>query len=416
MTREAVHQVRRWMTECSNQHDICKQYQGLTTTENDVPLRIIDVDPDQEIIREELGRTNIDLLSCEKATRVSLKYFQEAETENPTGVKYLTLSHRWGKPEPTKLTWENMAEFSRQIPALSLSKVFKDAIQVTRCLGFRYLWIDSICINQDDSVEKASEIRRMQSIYQFSQLNLSATSGENGLVFERDPKSVLPILRKKKHSESPASENYGDFLMISAGPWETNVDLGSLNERAWVVQERLLAPRVLHCCYNMMYWECPCLRATEVDPQGEMNHDHVTNSVDFRTNMKRDFLMASTNTGRSRKPRGWSELETRFESFNLIVRSYYFPKSLTYPRDRLPAISGVARWFMTRLGLSPESYLAGLWRESLLEPLLWHFDRPPKSTAVRDLEAGPSWSWASVIASPEIMSGIGSVTHFRPLC
>lgn len=305
-----------------------------------------------------------------------------------------------------------MNQFSKQMHTSSLSTCFKDAIHITRCLGIRYIWIDSICINQADPAEKASEISRMQDIYRRSQLNLSATSGESSLIFPRNPKSVLPILSRKNPTKSRSvkisktSEAAEELLMVSAGPWETFVDLGPLNGRAWVVQERLLAPRVLHCCYNMVYWECPCLRASEVDPLGEVDHDEVTNSVDLRTNIKKNFANASMEGWNQRNAdvHGVSFTE-KLDPFHLIVRSYYFPMELTYPRDRLPAISGIARWFMSRLGLTPESYIAGLWRETLPECLLWHFFKPPKSGAVRDVEAAPSWSWASVICNYGIVLG-----------
>lgn len=337
---------------------------------------------------------------------------QEAVSASTDGVQYLTLSHRWSDPPPTELTWETMNQFSKQIPTSSLSTCFKDAIHITRCLGLKYIWIDSICINQADPAEKASEISRMQDIYRRSQLNLSATSGESGLIFPRNPKSVLPILsrnnpRKSRTSKSGKSSEAGeDFLMVSAGPWETFVDLGPLNRRAWVVQERLLAPRVLHCCYNMVYWECPCLRASEVDPLGEMDHDEVTNSVDLRTNIKKNFATASMEGYNriSTEGHGTSFMD-QLDPFHLIVRSYYFPMELTYPQDRLPAISGIARWFMSRLELTPESYVAGLWRETLSECLLWHFFKPPEGGAIRDVEAAPSWSWASVISNGRIVLG-----------
>lgn len=400
------------MEQCTNEHDTCQQYQQLTSPGDHLPLRLVDVDPYGEYLDHELWKTDINLLSCEKAPHICIMHSQEAVSTSPDGVQYLTLSHRWSDPPPIELTWETMDQFSKQMPTSSLSTCFKDAIHITRCLGIKYIWIDSICINQTDPAEKASEISRMQDIYRRSQLNLSATSGESGLIFPRNPKSVLPILSRKNQTKSrkpkagKTSEAVEEFLMISAGPWETFVDLGPLNRRAWVVQERLLAPRVLHCCYNMVYWECPCLRASEVDPLGEVDHDDVTNSVDLRTNIKKNFATASME--------GWNRLDAeghgtsfmdQLNPFHLIVRSYYFPMELTYPRDRLPAISGIARWFMSRLGLNPESYVAGLWRETLPQCLLWHFFKPPKGGAVRDVEAAPSWSWASVICNSRIALG-----------
>ncbi|KAK2050125.1 HET-domain-containing protein, partial [Colletotrichum somersetense] len=318
-----------------------------------------------------MWRVDVDLLSCNKATHACLRSSKEITSTSPDAVKYLTLSHRWGDTGATGLTWGNMAEFRKQIPISTLSKTFKDAILITRCLGFRFLWIDFLCINQDDTVEKANEIGRMHSIERNSQLNLSATTGELGLVFPRNPLSVLPVLLKKNTTKSPdikAGEE--EFLMVSPGPWETFVDLGLLNRRAWVLQERLLAPRVLHCCYNMVYWECPCLHASETDPFGTMDHDEVTNSIYLRTNIKNDMATASVDTMLA-QGRNTPLAANPFWSFYRIVSSYYFSKQLTYPSDRLPAISSIARWFMARLGPPPESHLAGLWQETLPECLLW---------------------------------------------
>lgn len=412
MTADTIRQILRWTEQCTKEHDTCQQYRQLANSDDHLPLRLVNVDPYGEYLDQELRKSDIDLLSCEQAPHICVMHSQEAVSTSPDGVQYLTLSHRWSDPPPIELTWETMHQFSQQMPTSSLSACFKDAIHITRCLGIRYIWIDSICINQADPAEKASEISRMQHIYKRSQLNLSATSGESGLIFPRNPESVIPVLSRENPRKSRTSktgktfEAAEEFLMVSAGSWETFVDLGPLNRRAWVVQERLLAPRVLHCCYNMVYWECPCLRASEVDPLGKVDHDKVTNSVDLRTNIKKNFATASME--------GWNRLDTEgqgtsfmdlLDAFHLIVRSYYFPMELTYPRDRLPAISGIARWFMSRLGFTPESYVAGLWRETLPECLLWHFFKPPKGGAVRDVEAAPSWSWASVICNGRIVLG-----------
>lgn len=412
------------MKQCTNEHDTCRQYRQLADSDNDLPLRLVNVDPYSEYLDHELRKTDINVLSCEKASHICITRSQEAVSTSHDGVQYLTLSHRWGNPPPIKLTWDNMNQFSKQMPTSSLSTCFKDAIHITRCLGIKYIWIDSICINQADPAEMASEISRMQDIYRCSQLNLSATSGESGLIFPRNPKSVLPILCGKSPTEprtsktGKTSEAAEEIIMVSAGPWETFVDRGPLNSRAWVVQERLLAPRVLHCCYNMVYWECPCLSASEVDPLGEVDHDQVTGTVDYRTNIKKDFATTSIHGGDRTNAggHGTSSME-QLDRFYRIVRSYYSPMELTYPRDRLRAVSGIARWFMSRLGLTPESYVAGFWRETLPECLLWHFFAPPEGGAVRDWDAAPSWSWASIICKAALVLGRQwGIANGRPLC
>ncbi|KAF6822667.1 hypothetical protein CMUS01_10996 [Colletotrichum musicola] len=399
VTAETINQALQWMGMCSTQHKICQQYQELTDGEDDLPLRLIDVDPKGEYMGDKKWRSNIDNLSCDKAMHACIRYSQDARSTDPNGVKYLTLSHRWDNLEPTVLTWETMTEFEEQIPVSNLSATFKDAIQITRCLGFRYIWIDSICINQADTVERASEISRMERIYRNSELNLSATTGETGLNLPRNPKSVLPIVQRTNISNSQDPMNgAAGYLVISGGPFETFVDLGPLNSRAWVLQERLLAPRVLHFCQNMVYWECPCLRASEVDSLGEMDYEKLAKYDDHRYNIKRNFAAVSmkADVARGHDNASWV---AHLEPFYHVVRSYYFSTQLTYPHDRLTAISGIAKWFMARLGLPSESYLAGIWRETLPGCLLWSVYSLSREGATRDPEAAPSWSWASVITA-----------------
>lgn len=105
-------------------------------------------------------------------------------------IDYFTLSHRWDSPPSIPLTNDSLAAFPTEIPFHLLckpgAKVFRDAIAVVRALGHRYLWIDSLCINQDDEVEKASEIAFMDQIYANALANISATGaarGSDGLFF-----------------------------------------------------------------------------------------------------------------------------------------------------------------------------------------------------------------------------------------
>lgn len=401
------------MKECDKKHKTCQQYRKVIGPNSALPLRLINVDPEGECLRHKLGKTDIGLLSCETVPHVRVQLSKDIISPGSKNVQYLTLSHRWGDQDPTRLTSENMEEFSQQIPIRSLSTTFKDAIQITRSLGFRYLWIDSICINQADAVEKANEISRMHDIYSHSQLNLSATSAEEGLIFKRDPKSVLPIVKNKVETmisrADPISKETEEHLVISAGPWESFVDLGPLNRRAWVMQERLLAPSVLHLCYNMAYWECSSLRASEVDPLGAVDHSEVRSVNELGANIKSKIFTVSEDHDTAE--RHASSLRERLNLFYRIVRAYYLPSELTYPRDRLPAISGIAKWFMLRLDLTPTSYVAGFWKETLSECLLWHLRQQPSTDTVRDVEAAPSWSWASIVGTQNFPLSLGTDMH-----
>jgi len=81
----------------------------------------------------------------------------QQSSEVMKSAQYMTLSHRWGEDVPGTLTTKNLEELSCMIPTTFLSATFKDAIIVTRCLGFKYLWVDSLCIIQDSLEDWATE-------------------------------------------------------------------------------------------------------------------------------------------------------------------------------------------------------------------------------------------------------------------
>lgn len=61
------------------------------------------------------------------------------------------------------------------IPWFELPKTFQEAIALTRKLGVRYLWIDSLCIIQDDHHGWEVESAKMATIYSLSYLTIAAT-------------------------------------------------------------------------------------------------------------------------------------------------------------------------------------------------------------------------------------------------
>ncbi|ORX96586.1 heterokaryon incompatibility protein-domain-containing protein, partial [Clohesyomyces aquaticus] len=119
--------------------------------------------------------------------------------------RYITLSHRWGSnsSQVTKLVTENLDAFQHKIPTREIPQTFKDAINITRLLGVRYLWIDSLCIIQNDEKDWAGEAGRMSMLYTNTYLNISATSAENGhqgCYHDHDPTTAAGFLTKRPHS------------------------------------------------------------------------------------------------------------------------------------------------------------------------------------------------------------------------
>jgi hypothetical protein len=157
------------------------------------------------------------------------------------------------------------------------------------------------------------------------------------------------------------------------------------SSRGWILQERILAPRVIHFGPNQILWECRELAATEVYPSGIPQSGALT---DYNLKAKiPQITEANKPFAATTIMRWWGKIVDKYSNMNL-----------TQPDDKLPALSGIAKE-MERLLIrtSPNSggvrYLAGLWDINFLEQLLWRSyrggTRPAKYRA-------PSWSWASV--------------------
>lgn len=110
--------AKDWLDECRQQHPQCAS--GYVPN---LPRRVIDVSDGQLLL---------------------------ATPKTGTAGYWVALSHCWGTEYTLKTTTDNLELHKRAIGWDSLPKTFKDAILVTRALQVRYLWIDSLCIIQDD--------------------------------------------------------------------------------------------------------------------------------------------------------------------------------------------------------------------------------------------------------------------------
>ncbi len=140
-------------------------------------------------------------------------------------VSYLTLSHCWGSFMPKRLLKSTLEPMKRSIRFDELSKTFQDALAVTRQLGMRYIWIDSLCIIQDSDEDWRRESAQMGHIYASSHCNLAATSaadGSEGLFFDRDTLPLQPL----RVEVGPKT-----FNVVHNALWGRNVESAPLNRR-----------------------------------------------------------------------------------------------------------------------------------------------------------------------------------------
>ncbi|UPK91894.1 hypothetical protein LCI18_002829 [Fusarium solani-melongenae] len=167
-------------------------------------------------------------------------------------VKYVALSHRWGLPDQGErfcTTSANIQGLKDGFKTSHLPKTFRDAVSVTQGLELEYLWIDSVCIVQDDAEDWHIESKLMEQVFSSAYCTLAAScaSGTNdGFLKERPDRRCIPMTFGD--ATYYACENIDDF--------GTHVDQSELNQRGWVMQERALSRRTIYFVENQSYWEC----------------------------------------------------------------------------------------------------------------------------------------------------------------
>ena len=177
-----------------------------------------------------------------------------------TEYSYVTLSHCWGQEGHFKLYHDNLREFKRGIKVSSLPKTYQDATTITKRLNVRYLWIDSLCIIQDDMEDWAMESGRMDSVYTNSVFTIAADHAKDGRsgCFNNRPSRKYVTIDGIKHNDTEKTVEAFLFLPGLYSMRGDKVELRgeALSARAWAFQERVLSIRALHFCSDQMYYEC----------------------------------------------------------------------------------------------------------------------------------------------------------------
>ncbi|KAK7454787.1 serine/threonine protein kinase [Colletotrichum acutatum] len=166
--------------------------------------------------------------------------------------RYTALSHCWGVNSQAQVRTlkENINVFRKQIDFGILPKSFQDAVKITRALGLRYLWIDSLCIIQNDKQDWAFEATRMEHVFSSAYCTIAATAASS---------SAEGFLRQKANHPFATLEGPGGgftFVRKSIDDFHQDVEQAVLNQRGWVLQERALSRRTLHFTASQVYWEC----------------------------------------------------------------------------------------------------------------------------------------------------------------
>ncbi|KAK8249273.1 heterokaryon incompatibility protein-domain-containing protein [Phyllosticta capitalensis] len=366
---------------CLHRHNLCH------TRELANPTRLIDVDS---------GETGVKLRDYTSLPGSSLDY--------------AALSYCWGDYEPKCMTTRNTIQ--RNMDYISwdlLPQTFRDAINFTRGLRLKYLWIDSICIIQKDDDDWCREAGKMFSVYKGAKVTLVALYGADSTAGLRETtikeeswvvanlqigQSIIPLcIRSHHHLGNPDKGYFSGRLPL-------------LN-RAWTYQERTISPRTLFFDQGEVIYQCAseirceCGSATDFWENTEKDIIHekkILQQIGLTTSFLSKESIQSHGSSAASDAKSTSGIQRKWKSY---FASNYSHLKVTNPRDRLAAIGAIAEQYQQ---IRPGSrYLAGLWSDSLLEDLIWKPDAASKGLRVPScfrMDLGrpynlPTWSWAS---------------------
>lgn len=387
-TERLLHRIRCWRQICLTEHPKCRVSSG----PQPLPSRVI-------VIPAEMAPHKVRL----------------QDTRGQNGI-YAALSYCWGTSSHKMTTKLTLSEHLGGFPVSTLPATIRDAIKLCHSLEIPYLWVDSLCIIQDDSEDWHKEATEMAAIYGRAALMISTPQNSGcdesfndfGNIASGD--SSLPqILWEHRHLQEKVtgivsvrptasifnSQTRGTFWVGKQdSPWMT---------RGWTLQEWLLSPRVLHCGKERM-WDCYQTWYTETSSMIHISEVAVFDSVNVAESSP---SYAFARMARIDPQVGGSALDTYWAR---LVEEYT-SRTLSREMDKMPAIAGLAAKFMehSHTKALAADYLAGLWYYKGMYPfeghkyptsqiplgLLWRrssveYMRSP------DTYRAPSWSWASL--------------------
>lgn len=351
------------------------------------------------------------------------------EDDDTETLLYAALSHCWGRSPFLQTRTANITQHRSPggIPLAALPRTFREAVAATRLLGLGHLWVDSLCIVQDDARDWQAESARMAAVYQGAHVVLSASraaGAHDGLFSDPAAGSDLyapPHVETVAMPDGPCSGGdaappLGQVAFRRAyahmpSPMQRQLHAEPAFptlSRGWIYQERLLASRVLHFGPHELHWECMAESVCQCRDNDDDEEGEAPPAISTKPEFSREH---------------WQSLDAhqRSVSWHRLVENYT-ALHLTFDTDIFPALSGVAKTFQSANQQSA-AYLAGLWQDSLILDLLWHAQPPSSANDSVPVHLqpwqqrplvyrAPSWSWAAVKGPVEYVNTHRGVDPF----
>ncbi|KAF2734550.1 HET-domain-containing protein, partial [Polyplosphaeria fusca] len=308
---------------------------------------------------------------------------------------YATLSYCWGQTRTFTTVSSTISDRKQGFGPEELPQTCRDAVLVTRALGIRYVWIDSLCIIQDSKEDWEREAAKMCDVYSNSHITFAALDSKDsdtGLFVGRPGRETisLPIDLPDGEQTSLYIRRHYTLLRLSFfhadydedRPRATTSLKGVLETRAWTLQEITLSPRMLWFSSWELGFTCRKETACECDPKPQIMYQLMAPRGTFSLNLK---------PTQSQSPFCSSRQTDWHQTWQDFVEEYT-KRNLSHQTDRLPAIAGLAKAIHSQIH---GKYLAGMWDIDIEKHLLWANDWGQSMQPIaRDY--APSWSWASV--------------------
>ncbi|KAL8658661.1 MAG: hypothetical protein Q9202_007489 [Teloschistes flavicans] len=290
---------------------------------------------------------------------------------------YIALSYVWGGIETVRCTKKNRQDLEVDGALLRkeyrLPRTIKDAILFVKELGEKYIWVDSLCIVQDDKHDQAIQIAAMNEIYTSASLTIAAVSGGNA------DSGLAGMGDRTRNFQQHIEKVQNIYLTNSPKTFAKAVDESVWNSRAWTLQERIMSPRVLFVAQDRCFFACKHRQKVLVE------------SVDdTEDGLARELVVSGYEDNTANMIPLVKDVNTR--SYRTVVESYT-SRHLTYGSDILNAFRGIETLFHP---LFRSDFLFGLPRSELDSQLLWKLAGPciRRRDPVTGLPMFPSWSWA----------------------
>ena len=312
---------------------------------------------------------------------------------------YAALSYVWGRNGISKYT------NGRKIIPGSLPNVILDAIIATKELGLNFLWVDKLCIDQDNPDTKHDQISHMDFVYRGAEITIVAAAGE-------DENTGLPGVGTRRRRVQPiaqledikiTSSMSHPFHTITNSRWWT---------RGWTYQEAVLSRRCLVFTEDQVYFECYAMNCFE-SIQSNLDLTHVKNK-----SKSLQFMHSGIFSGKRKQAFAAVDLEK--SAVGNLVRylehvHQYSSKNLSFEEDALEAFAGITSYLQRARDPIFQVWGVPFWYprgraaaevcKSLVVGLLWRHihDQDPEYKKPYRREGFPSWSWAGWVGQVEFL-------------